>query len=279
MLKICFSFGRHSILIYLTWLFFLLILTYTIAVPYFSHVDPSMADFSQAGLAPNSQSLFGTDSDGHDLFVRIAEGLRVSLFIALVTSISSCILGAILGAFAGMSGGRVDQIIMRLADAINSLPHLLTGIVIVALFKGSVLAIITSLVLTHWISIARVVRAQIIGIRHAEYIEAAWLSGMSRWGIMRYHFIPAAFNQAFIGLVLLIPHTIWHESTLSFLGLGLPPHLPSLGTLLSDAQGAILLGHWWILLFPCLFLIGTTMSVSIIGHHLEKNIVNKQEFF
>ncbi|MQC07057.1 ABC transporter permease [Morganella morganii] len=261
------------------WGIFLFIVGYAILTPWIIPVDPLTTDFSMADLPPGSEAIFGTDSEGHNLFVRVAQGLRISLVISLITAISSSVFGVILGTMAGMSGGWADRIIMRLTDGINALPHLLIGIFIVALFKGSVIAIIASLTLTHWTYIARVVRAQILGIRHAEYIEASWLSGMNRRQIIWRHLIPAALGQAIIGLILLIPHTIWHESTLSFLGLGLPPHMPSLGTLLSDAQGAILLGHWWLLFFPCVFLIGTTVSVSIISNEIKRQITGKQELF
>ncbi|EOV6091604.1 ABC transporter permease [Klebsiella aerogenes] len=278
MLKTLFiSRTRPGVSAIITWMAFMVIVGFAIVVPWFSHVDPLITDFSMADLPPGKDALFGTDAEGHDLFIRVAQGLRISLIISLVTATTSCLFGVVLGTLAGMSGGWIDRIIMRLMDGINALPHLLIGILIVSLFKGSVIAIIASLTLTHWTYIARVVRAQIIGIRHAEFIEAAWLSGMNRWRIIRVHLIPAALGQTLIGLVLLIPHTIWHESTLSFLGLGLPPHMPSLGTLLSDAQGALLLGQWWMLLFPCLLLIATTVSVSLIGGILKNRITGRQE--
>jgi len=253
----------------------LLIALYAVVVPW--GTDPLMSDYALAGLAPGEGGTMGTDSAGHDLFIQVAAGLRISLLIALITAICSCFIGALLGILAGMTGGWVDRVIMRVVDAMNALPHLLLGVVIVSLFRGSVTAIIASLVLTHWIPIARIVRAQIIGLRHAEFIEAAWLAGMNRWQIIRRHLAPAALGQTLVGLVLLIPHTIWHESTLSFLGLGLPPHQASLGTLLSDAQGALLLGQWWILAFPGLFLIGATLSVSLVGGYLKDRVVGRRE--
>lgn len=254
-----------------------LIALYAVVVPLTANADSLLSDYAMAGLPPGEGGLMGTDSAGHGLFVRVAQGLRISLLIALITSVCSCIIGALLGILAGMTGGWVDRFIMRIVDAMNALPHLLVGVLIVSLFRGSVTAIIASLVLTHWIPIARIVRAQIIGLRHAEFIEAAWLSGMNRWQVIWRHLAPAALGQTMVGLVLLIPHTIWHESTLSFLGLGLPPHQASLGTLLSDAQGALLLGQWWILAFPGLFLVAATLSVSVVGGYLKDRIVGRRE--
>lgn len=250
---------------------------YSVLVPLLGPAEPMMADFSRAGLAPGEGGLFGTDAAGHDLFFRVAEGLRVSLFVALVTAMSSAVLGALLGIIAGATGGWVDRTIMRLVDTLNALPHLLLGVLIVSFFRGSITAIIASLVLTHWTTIARTVRAQILSLRHAEYVEAAWLGGMSRTGIIWHHMVPASLGQALIGLVLLIPHTIWHESTLSFLGLGLPAHKASLGTLLADAQGALLLGQWWLLLFPAGMLIATTLAIAIVGADLKDRLLGAQE--
>lgn len=252
----------------IAWAVLMLIGGYAFIVPWVTNVDPLSADFARSGLAPGAGGLFGTDSAGHDLFIRVAAGLRISLTIALTTAVGSSLFGMLLGILAGMTGGWVDRTITRLMDGMNALPHVLLGVIIVSLFRGSLLAIITSLVLTHWIQIARIVRAQILGLRHAEYVEAAWLSGMSRWQIIWYHLVPASLGQSMIGLVLLIPHAIWHESTLSFLGIGLPVHKASLGTLLADAQGALLLGQWWLLVFPSLFLIAVTLSIGIVGTNL-----------
>lgn len=261
----------------LAWIVFLSICGYSLLVPWFGQSDPMMADFSRAGLPPGEGGVFGTDSAGHELFYRVAEGLRISLSIALITACSSAALGTLLGIIAGAAGGWLDRTIMRLTDTLNALPHLLLGVLIVSFFRGSVTAIIASLVLTHWTTIARTVRAQILSLRHAEYIEAAWLGGMSRRSIIWHHLVPAALGQAFIGLVLLIPHTIWHESTLSFLGLGLPVHKASLGTLLADAQGALLLGQWWLLLFPGGMLVGATLAIAAIGADFKDRLLGSQE--
>jgi len=171
---------RRQPTIFIAWCILVLIAFYAILVPILSNIDPTMADFTRSGLPPALDAFFGTDPAGHDLFVRVAEALRISLLIALITAIISAIVGALLGILAGMTGGWVDRIIMRIVDAMNALPHLLLGVLIVSLLRGSITAIIASLVLTHWIPIARIVRAQILGLRHAEFIEAAWLCG-SRW--------------------------------------------------------------------------------------------------
>lgn len=252
------------------------IAAYAFLTPLINDTDLVLTDFANSGAAPGSEHWFGTDSKGHDVFIQVAASLRISLFIAIVTAICSAIIGITLGVIAGIVGGHVDRFIMRSADITNALPHLLLGLLIVSLFRGSVLAIIISLALTHWVTITRTVRASVLHLRTAEFVEAALLSGMSRARVLIRHVVPAALGQSLVGLILLIPHAIWHESTLSFLGVGLPPHKPSLGTLLADAEGALLLGHWWILFFPSLFLVATTLCIAAIGTHLKNHMTGQE---
>lgn len=222
-------------------------------------------DLSQARQAPSLSHLFGTDHAGRDLLVRTAQGVRVSLFIAVACTIFSSLIGVLAGSVAAAAGGFVDALIMRTADAVNALPHLLLGIVIVAMFRGSVPAIILSIAVTHWPQVARVVRAEARAVRHAEYVDAAYLAGASRPRVMVRHLLPAALGQAMVAVVLLLPHAIWHESTLSFLGLGLPPDQASLGTLLEQSRSDVMLGAWWTLLVPAGTLVVTTLAVGAVA--------------
>lgn len=227
-------------------------------------------DFAAARLAPSLEHWFGTDYAGQDLFVRVALGLRISLLIAVVCAVSSTLVGLAVGTLAAVFGGWADAALMRATDAVNALPHLLLGIVIVALFRGSVTAIVVSITLTHWPQVARIVRAEALTARELEYVEAAYLAGASRAHVLRRHLLPAAIGQALVAVVLLLPHAIWHESTLSFLGLGLSPDRPSLGTLLQQSRGEILLGGWWTLAFPAGLLILTTLGVAGLAGSLQR---------
>lgn len=245
------------------------IVAYALLVPWLAGEDDRLTNFADARLAPTTDHWFGTDNAGRDLFVRVAAGLRVSLFIAAVCAVASTVLGVGIGVAAATFGGWTDRIVMRAVDGVNALPHLLLGIVIVALFRGSLPAIIASIALTHWTQVARIARSEVLGVRGREYIDAAYLAGAGRWHVMRHHLAPAAAGQALIAVVLLLPHAIWHETTLSFLGLGLPPHQPSLGTLLQEARSTLLLGGWWTLLFPSLLLVAATLAVAGIGAALR----------
>lgn len=250
---------------------FALVVGYALLVPLV--LGPSgHGDLAASRLGPSGRHWFGTDAAGHDLFVRIAEGLRVSLLIAAVCALASTVLGLVVGLAAAVRGGLVDAVLMRLTDAVNALPHLLLGIVVVALFRGSIPAIIASIVVTHWSAIARLVRAEAITARHQEFVEAAYLAGASRWDVLRRHLLPASIGQAVIGVTLLLPHAIWHESALSFLGLGLSPDRPSLGTLLAQSRGEMLLGGWWTLVWPAVPLVAVTIAVSGLAAALRRRL-------
>ncbi|MET9795110.1 dipeptide/oligopeptide/nickel ABC transporter permease/ATP-binding protein [Nocardiopsis alba] len=244
----------------------LVLIGYAVLAPWWAGTQT--ADFSQALLPPGPGQWFGTDHSGYDLFVRSAEGLRVSILIALVCAVVATVLGVAVGAVAATVGGRIDRFLMRATDGVNALPHLLIGVVIVALYPGSLTAIIASISLTHWPQIARVVRAEMLSVRSSEYVEAAYLWGASRGQVLYRHLLPAALPQAAVGLVMLVPHAVWHESTLSFLGLGLSPDEASLGTLLEVARGDVFTGAWWTLAAPAGVLVATTLSVAGLSNAL-----------
>ncbi|MDF3312588.1 ABC transporter permease [Rhodococcus sp. T2V] len=246
---------------------------YAVAIPALAGIDDRIIDFAQARTSPSLAHLFGTDASGRDLFVRIAKAIRTSLLIAAACAILATVLGVVVGAVSGLAGGWIDRIVMRCTDAVNALPHLLLGIGIVAMFRGSVLAIVLSIALTHWTQVARIIRSEILSLRSRPYIDAAILAGASRRHIITAHLVPATAPQALIAIVLLLPHAVWHESTLSFLGFGLPPHAPSLGTLLEEARSSLLLGGWWTLAFPAGILVVTTISVAVAGSALSRRLV------
>lgn len=253
-----------------------LLLSYALIVPLFGSADANVANYADRGLPPSAAHWLGTDPEGHDLTVRVASGLRLSLSIAVTVALISTLIGVVVGIIAGFTGGWVDQVLMRTSDAVNALPHLILGLVIVGMFRGSIPAIIISMVITHWVTIARITRAQTLSLRHSELVSSGWLAGMSRWTIMRQIVAPAVLGQAMISVVMTIPHIVWHESTFSFLGIGLPPHEPSLGTLISAAEGGLLLGQWWLLAFPGGALVAVTLCTSVLGHALTTRVTTQE---
>lgn len=235
------------------------LLLYAFAVPLI-WPEPA-ADFSRSLLPPGGGWLAGTDHYGFDLWSRTAAGLRVSLFIGLVSACAATALGMAVGLVAAVRGGWVDRVLMRGTDAVNSIPHLILSVVIVALFRGSIPALVLAIALTHWPQVARVVRSTVLAVRESEFVAAAYGAGASGRSVLVGHLLPVAAGQAVIAVVMLTPHAVWHESALSFLGLGLQPDQPSLGTLLDQARADILTGAWWALVIPGAVLLAASLSL------------------
>ncbi|MGW0466360.1 ABC transporter permease [Streptomyces sp. NPDC003027] len=233
-----------------------------LVVPPVAQLDEQAVDLSLKLLPPSWEHPFGTDDVGRDLLLRSVYGLRISLLVGLVAALVATVIGTAVGAAAGALGGWPDRVVMRIVDAFSSVPHLLLGIFIVAMFRPGVWPVIVSVALTHWLSTARIVRSEVLSLRSRPYIDAAISGGASRWRVTARHLLPAVLPQAGLAAVLMVPHAMWHESALSFLGLGLPSHQASLGNLVQSARSSLLAGDWWPTLFPGLFLIVPTLAVA-----------------
>ncbi|MFE0809307.1 ABC transporter permease [Streptomyces sp. NPDC058848] len=231
-------------------------------VPPLAQLDQQAVDLAAKLQAPSWAHPFGTDDVGRDLLLRCVYGLRVSLLVGVAAALTATVVGTAVGATAGALGGWVDRAVMRVVDTISSVPHLLLGIFIVAMFRPGVWPVVISVALTHWLSTARIVRAEVLSLRSRPYVDAAVSGGASRWRVAVRHLLPGVLPQAALAAVLMVPHAMWHESALSFLGLGLPTHTASLGNLIQEARGSLLAGQWWPTLFPGLFLIVPTLAVA-----------------
>ncbi|MGW2863909.1 ABC transporter permease [Streptomyces sp. SDr-06] len=233
-----------------------------VLVPPLAQLDEQAVDLAQRLQPPSWAHPFGTDDVGRDLLLRCVYGLRVSLLVGAVAALAATLIGTAVGAAAGAFGGWADRVLMRLVDTFSSVPHLLLGIFVVAMFRPGVWPVVVSVALTHWLSTARIVRADILSLRSRPYIDAAISGGASRWRVTVRHLLPGVLPQAGLAAVLMVPHAMWHESALSFLGLGLPAHQASLGNLVQGARGSLLAGDWWPTLFPGLLLIVPTLAIA-----------------
>ncbi|ROQ99317.1 peptide/nickel transport system permease protein [Streptomyces sp. 2132.2] len=231
-------------------------------VPPLAQLDQQAVDLSMKLRPPSWAHPFGTDDVGRDLLLRCVYGLRVSLLVGLVAALVATVIGTAVGAAAGALGGWTDRLVMRAVDTLASIPHLLLGVFIVAMFRPGVWPVVVSVALTHWLSTARIVRAEVLSLRSRPYLDAAISGGASRLRVTLRHLVPAVLPQAGLAAVLMIPHAMWHESALSFLGLGLPAHQASLGNLVQTARGSLLAGDWWPTLFPGLLLVLPTLAVA-----------------
>ncbi|MFD5341394.1 ABC transporter permease [Streptomyces hawaiiensis] len=231
-------------------------------VPPLVQLDQQAVDLAAKLRPPSWSHPFGTDDVGRDLLLRCVYGLRVSLLVGVAAALTATVVGTAVGAAAGALGGWADRALMRVVDTFSSVPHLLLGIFIVAMFRPGVWPVVISVALTHWLSTARIVRAEVLSLRSRPYVDAAVSGGASRWRVAVRHLLPAVLPQAALAAVLMVPHAMWHESALSFLGLGLPTHTASLGTLIQSARGSLLAGQWWPTLFPGLLLIVPTLAIA-----------------
>ncbi|MFW6596893.1 ABC transporter permease [Propionibacteriaceae bacterium Y2011] len=239
------------------------VIMFALCWPLWQPYDPLAVDYTAASLPPGPGGLFGTDAAGRSLAAGVAAGLRLSLLVAAAAALLAAVAGILAGVAAGWLGGGVDVVIMRLVDGVNTIPHLLLGIVLVVFFRGSLPAMIIAIALTHWMQVARIIRSVVLPLRDAEHVQAAAVLGYRRWDLLRWHLLPAIAPQAGICLALLLPHAVWHEATLSFLGVGLQPHQASLGVLLNTGQQAIFTGAWWQLTFPAAVLVIVTVAISV----------------
>ncbi|MFH9478484.1 ABC transporter permease [Streptomyces anulatus] len=233
-----------------------------LVVPPLAQLDQQAVDLANKLDPPSWAHPFGTDDVGRDLLLRCVYGLRVSLLVGLVAALTATVIGTAIGALAGAFGGWTDRVVMRVVDTLSSVPHLLLGIFIVAMFRPGVWPVIISVALTHWLSTARIVRSEVLSLRSRPFIDAAVSGGASRTRVIVRHLLPGVLPQAGLAAVLMVPHAMWHESALSFLGLGLPAHQASLGNLVQSARGSLLAGDWWPTLFPGLFLIIPTLALA-----------------
>ncbi len=243
----------------------LMALVYAGLVPFFSPEAVDSIDLAAVYLPPGAEHFFGTDQLGRDVWVRAAAALRLSMLLAVASALSSTLLGVLAGTLAATAGGLVDRVITRLVDSVNAIPHLLLSVVILALWPGQGWAIILSIALTHWTQVARIVRSRLLAEREAGYVKLSLATGARPLALWCTHLIPAVLPQAGIAMVLQLPHAIWHESALSFLGVGLPPQSASLGLLLEDARAGILVGAWWMLVFPAVLLVLLSWSFAAMA--------------
>lgn len=218
---------------------------------------------------PGRTYVLGTDDQGRDMVSAIAFGLRISLFVGVVSTLIALAIGAVLGLIAGYAGGRTETLIMRIADIQLSFPAILIALILLAALGQGIWKIIAALVAVQWAYYARTTRSAALVERKKEYVEAAVLQGLSRTRIVLRHLLPNCLPPLIVVAALQVAGAISLEATLSFLGLGLPITEPSLGLLIANGFQHMLSGKYWISLFPGLALVALIVSINLVADRLR----------
>ncbi|QCK84705.1 ABC transporter permease [Phreatobacter aquaticus] len=232
-----------------------------------------------AGMGSNTVYWLGSDNQGRDLFSAILYGSRVSLFVGFAAVSISVVLGVALGLTAGYLGGRTDAFIMRVADIQLSFPAILIALLFFGVARGLIPAsqheqvalwvLIAAIGLSHWAQYARTVRGSTLVERNKEYVQAARVMGRPSFIIMLRHVLPNVVGPVLVIATINLALAVIEEATLSFLGVGVPPTQPSLGTLIRFGQQYLFSGEWWILFFPSLALVLVALSINLLGDWLR----------
>ncbi len=245
--------------------------------PQLAPKDPQRQNLTLRLLAPLQvdeqtgavEYILGTDALGRDVLSRLLFGARISLMVGVSAVIIGGITGTILGLASGFFGGYVDDIIMRIADIQLAFPFILLAIMVLVVLGQGVLNVVLVLGIGQWVIYARIARGETISQREKEYVEAARSSGMRPWGIIFIHILPNIFAPILVIATFNVASVILAEAALSFLGLGVPPDVPTWGGMLAESRDQLLGGKWWLALYPGLAIMFTVLSLNILGDWLR----------
>ena len=247
-------------------------------------LDLTTLELSDARLPPawmengSARYLLGTDDQGRDILSALMYGARISLVVGIVSVLISVVVGVLLGLIAGFKGGWIDAFLMRLCDVMLSFPAILVALLIAgvgrAMFPNAIESLafgvlIVAISLTGWVQYARTVRGSTMVERGKEYVQAARVTGVAPWRIMLKHVLPNVTGPVLVLATIHVATAIITEATLSFLGVGVPPTSPSLGTLIRVGNDYLFSGEWWITIFPGVMLVLIALSVNLLGDWLR----------
>lgn len=233
------------------------------------------ADFGQRNLPPSLTHPFGTDAMGRDMLGRVVSGLVLSLRIGLLAAGMSVVIAALMAGAAAL-GRWPDRAAGFVTDVMLALPHLLLLVLLSFAFGGGTGAVIWAVALSHWPRLARILRAELLQLQAAPYVEASRGFGRSRLFILRRHILPHLCPQMLVGFLLMFPHAILHEAGLTFLGFGLEPSRPAIGVMLAEAMRHLSAGRWWLGVFPGLALLAMVLAFDALGSAAER-LANPRE--
>lgn len=231
--------------------------------------DVVAGSFLSANQPPSLAHLFGTDALGRDLFMRTLKGMAVSMSVGTAASVISGGIAVLVGVAAAAGSKRVDGFVNWIIDLVMGVPHTILVILISFAMGRGLKGLLIGIAATHWCSLARLIRGEVLQLRSQQYIAVSRKLGKSSGWILVNHLLPHLIPQFFVGLVLLFPHAILHEASISFLGFGLPPEQPAIGIILSESMRYIATGMWWPAVLPGLTLVSIVLLVDKLGDNLR----------
>ena len=217
----------------------------------------------------STHALLGTDFQSRDLLSRLIFGARVSLIVGVTGTLVAGSIGTALGILAGYLGGWVDQVIMRLTDAWLALPALVFAIFLATMLGPSMWNIVIILGAVYWTRYARVIRGEVLSLREREFVKLAEIAGASRARVILRHILPNVLNSTMVLASLTIGVVIIAEASLSFLGVGVPPPEPAWGSMLADGRSMLMVGDWWLTIFPGLGILLVVLATQLLGDWLR----------
>ena len=252
-------------------IYILLLVVVAIITPFIAPYDYAYQDLALGASAPSSDHLLGTDTLGRDLLTRMMYGSRISLMVGFLATSVALVIGVIWGTVAGFSGGKTDAVMMRIVDTLYGIPFIILIILLMVIFGRNLILLFLAIGAVEWLTMARIVRSQVLNLSKQEFILSAEAMGVSKLSIIFRHLIPNAMGPVIVYATLTVPQIMLLESFLSFLGLGVQPPLSSWGLLIRD--GAVSMEeYWWLLIFPSLAFSLTLFSLNFIGDGLRDAI-------
>lgn len=267
---------RRNYFLIFTLTSFILFVVAILFAPFLTIHDPLTIQMNSVLQPLSSSHLLGTDELGRDVFSRLLYGGRVSIAIGAASMFVSITVGVIYGAISGLTGGGIDRIMMRMIDALLSIPSLLLMIGLQLVFPQSLLTIILVISMTSWMPIARLIRTELMTMKKDVFIQASAVLGASSFQLLRRHMLPQCTPTIIVLAISGISHAIIAEATLSFLGIGIPPQHPSWGNMLMGAQNHLLSGAWWLAASPAVCIMYTILTINFFGEKLQDRLAAPQ---
>ncbi|MBS4176749.1 ABC transporter permease [Bacillus sp. FJAT-49731] len=248
---------------------FAIILVSTVFAPLFSTHNPNEIDLTAVYASPGKEHWLGTDNLGRDVYSRILYGGRVTLAVAALAGSLSLLFGIIYGGISGYFGKWIDSVMMRFLEAMNAIPSLIIILAFQAVLHGGIISMALLIGLTNWLVTARIIRSQFLNLKSKEFVTMAKMFGTPIWKIITVHLLRNSIPAIFVVTLFNFAGAIFIEVSLSFLGIGVPPSVPSWGNMLYHAQNDILIGAWWIALFPGIMIFISILSINFLGEYFK----------